>query len=137
MNGKLTTKSSMAISNYVKPISAGLIAGGLDFLTSSDSNLEKKLIFAGIVGAGSLLGSLALENINIPSVIPNIHGYTGKQIEVKALEIVGTCGVAYGLDYGLRGGREFEAYELTKKFAIVAIAEVASETLAELIIHNI
>jgi hypothetical protein len=135
MNGEITTKTNM-INNYMKPVSAGLIAFSLDYATGNQSNLESSAIFAGIVGLGSLLGSLVTERVELPVFIPSVNGYTGKQFEVKAVEIVGTFGAAYGVDYVLRNGRDFQRYELTRKALIVAASEVLSETLSEAIIIN-
>jgi hypothetical protein len=136
MNGEIRKDTTMALRNYIKPLSAGAIAFGADYITSYESNYEKKMIFAGVVALGSFLGSMAVENLNIPVVIPNIHGYTGKQAEVKIAEIVATFGTAYGIDYVARGGSEFGNYELVRKGAIIAGAEILSETLTELIIQN-
>jgi hypothetical protein len=133
MNGH---QKSSFINVYAKPISAGLIAFGLDYATSNDDNLERKAIFGGLIAAGNLIGTMALERINIPQFIPNVDGYSGKQIEVKLLEIAGTFGSAYAIDYAFRNGLELQNYELMRKFTIVAAAEILSETLAEAIIMN-
>jgi hypothetical protein len=137
MNGHLTTQTG--ISNYMKPISAGLIAFGLDYVTSTSrfSSIEGTAIFASVVTVGSYVGSMIVEKVQIPVFIPSINGFTGKQFEAKVLEIVGTFGVSYGIDYALRGSYEFQNYDLMRKGAIVAASEVLSETVADAIIQHL
>ncbi len=137
MNNRAATKNVLT-SQLLKPVLAGSIAAGLDILTTRQQmSWQRTAFFAGIVATGNIIGTNITEFAQIPVIIPSIGGASGKSIEVKAVEIIGTFGSAYALDF-VSNGYNFRQYDLLLKFGIVAAADVVAESITEYICshHN-
>ncbi len=130
---RATTKNVLS-KQILKPILAGTLAVGIDRIVSVNSNksLMQSIYFGGIIAVGNVS-----EFAPIPDVFPSIHGYSGKSIEVKTVEILATFGSSYALDY-VASGYNFNQYDLLLKLGIVAVADIASESIVDYIVshHN-
>ncbi len=136
MNNRAATKNVLS-SQILKPVMSGLIAAGLDKITSNQNKSMMQLaFFGGIVAAGTIIGTNITEFAPIPTFLPPVAGMSGKAIEVKSAEIIATFGSSYALDY-VSSGYNFNQYDLILKFGIVGISDLASESIVEYILqHN-
>ncbi len=137
-NNRAITKNVIS-KQLLKPILSGAIAAGIDRIVSVNSNksLMQSAYFGGIVAAGTIIGTNVTEFAQIPVFLPSVGGYSGKSIEVKTVEILSTFGSSYALDY-VSSGYNFNQYDLVLKLGVVAVADIASESIVEYIVshHN-
>ncbi len=135
-NNRAQVKNVLS-SQILKPVLSGVIAGGIDRLTSNQNkSIMQSVFFAGIVCAGTIIGTNITEFAQIPVFLPQVAGMSGKAIEVKSAEIIATFGSSYAIDY-VSSGYNFNQYDLILKFGIVSIADLASESITEYILqHN-
>ncbi len=135
---RATTKNVLS-KQLLKPVLAGALAAGIDRIVSVNSNksLMQSAYFGGIVAAGNIIGTNVTEFAPIPVFFPSISEYSGKSIEVKTVEILATFGSSYALDY-IASGYNFNQYDLLLKLGVVAVADIASESIVDYIVshHN-
>jgi hypothetical protein len=126
------TKSFLSHS-IVKPVVAGVAAGLADHFVMGNPDLKRCAMFGGSVGLGIMAVS-PVEMIVSPYFPTNTPmGHIGKALEGRIVEVACGSAAAYALNrFVLKN--EYTSQDLMYKLAIVAAADIVSETLCELML---
>lgn len=117
----------------VKPVVAGAVAGAIDHFVMKNPDVKSCAMFGGAVGAGIFAVSWVEPLISpmFPTHTP--MGNMGKALEGRIVEIAcGSVG-AYALNHFVLHN-EYTTNDLLYKVAIVAGADIAGETICELLL---
>lgn len=126
------TKSFLSHA-IVKPVVAGISAGAMDHLVMKNPDLKRCALFGGAVGLGIMLVS-PVEMIVSPYFPTNTPmGHIGKALEGRIVEVACGSASAYALNrFVLKN--EYTSQDLLYKVGIVALSDIISETVCELML---
>ena len=127
-------KASEFLSHAVaKPVVAGLVAGALDQYVLKGGRIEESAMFGAAVGAGIFSVSWVepLVGPYFPTKTP--MGAIGKALEGRIVEIACGAGAAYALNrFVLKNEINFN--DMMKKLGVIVAADLAGETVCELLL---
>lgn len=127
-------KASEFLSHAVaKPVVAGLVAGALDHFVMKNPDIKGCAMFGAAVGAGIFSVSWVepLVGPYFPTKTP--MGAIGKALEGRIVEVACGAGAAYALNrFVLKN--ELNSNNMMKKVGIVIAADLAGETVCELLL---
>ena len=129
----MTVKSLLSHA-VVKPVVAGVVAGLADHLIMKNADLKACAMFGGAVGAG-IFATAWVEPL-ATKLFPTktLVGSAGKALEGRIVEIACASASAYALNrFVLKN--EINPNNLMMKLGIVIGADLAGETLSQIIIH--
>lgn len=128
----------MTVATYLshavaKPLVAGLVAAAADHLVMKNPDIKGCALFGAAVGGGIFAVSWVEPIVSpfFPTKTP--MGNIGKALEGRIVEILCGSAGAYALNrFVLKN--EFNSNNMTKKVGIVIAADLAGETVCELLL---
>lgn len=118
----------------VKPVVSGAVAAAADHFIMGDKDVKGNMYFGAAVAAG--IASVSWVEPLVSNAFPTKTpiGMVGKVLESRIIEIACGSGAVYALNrFVLKN--DYNPRDLFKKLGVIALADVAGETLSEIIIH--
>lgn len=128
----------MTIASYLshavaKPLAAGVVAGAMDHFLMPAGDIKQSAMFGAAVGGGIFAVSWVEPLVSplFPTKTP--MGNIGKALEGRIVEIACGSAAAYALNrFVLKN--EVNKSDMLKKLGIICAADIAGETVCELLL---
>ena len=130
---------SLNIKSYLshavlKPLVSGVVAGAMDRLVMKNDDMQGNMYFGAATAAG-IFGVSWVEPL-VSNAFPTKTpiGLVGKVLEARILEIACGSAAVYALNRFVIKN-DYNPRNFMYKVGIIAVADVAGESLSEILIH--
>ena len=110
--------------SIVKPLTAGLVAAGLDIYYLKNGNMQSAMIFGATVAGSTFVSEMISKNI------PSAVGTKYSSLQDRVIEVSLTTGGAYGINrYVFKN--DYNPSNFMNRSAIIAVSNFAGEYMSD------